>query len=179
MKKRGGESQPKLSAFFARSERERETDKSTGPSPPPSPPPAKRTRPAEHVAQLDALRYASDAAGPAPQASEDTSRRVRRMLVGRTEEPGDKGAPREGGSVQYTPLERQILALKEKHRDMILIIEVGYKLKFYGEDARIASQLLNIVRTSAQYAGQLTSVLFPRKAPARCHDTRAPALGAH
>lgn len=179
MKKRSGESQPKLSAFFARSDGERDAEKRAEPQAPTSPPPAKRARPAEHVARLDALRYASDAAEPASQPSADTSRRVRRMLLGRAEEPGERGAPRDGASVQYTPLERQILALKEKHRGMILIIEVGYKLKFYGEDARIASQLLNIVRNSAQWTGQLTAVLFPGKAPARCHDTRAPALGAH
>lgn len=45
----------------------------------------------------------------------------------------------------YTPLEKQILELKAAHPGVLLIIEVGYKLKFYGEDARIASKELNIM----------------------------------
>ena len=45
----------------------------------------------------------------------------------------------------YTPLEKQILELKAAHPGVLLIIEVGYKLKFYGEDARIASKHLNIM----------------------------------
>ena len=44
----------------------------------------------------------------------------------------------------YTPLEQQILALKAAHPGVLLLVEVGYKMKFYGDDARIASQLLNI-----------------------------------
>lgn len=51
--------------------------------------------------------------------------------------------------VLYTPLEKQIMALKEEHPGVLLIIEVGYKLKFYGEDARIASRELNIVSVTA------------------------------
>ncbi len=45
----------------------------------------------------------------------------------------------------YTPLEKQILELKAAHPGVLLVIEVGYKLKFYGEDARIASKELNIM----------------------------------
>ncbi|EJD05960.1 uncharacterized protein FOMMEDRAFT_104344 [Fomitiporia mediterranea MF3/22] len=44
----------------------------------------------------------------------------------------------------YTPLEKQVLALKEKYLDAILMFEVGYKYRFFGEDARIASEVLNI-----------------------------------
>ncbi|CDZ97130.1 dna mismatch repair protein msh3 [Phaffia rhodozyma] len=45
----------------------------------------------------------------------------------------------------YTPLEKQILDLKEKYPGILLIIEVGYKFRFFGEDAKIASRYLNIV----------------------------------
>lgn len=44
----------------------------------------------------------------------------------------------------YTPLEHQILALQRAHPGMVLLIEVGYKFKFYGNDAHLASQALNI-----------------------------------
>ncbi|RKF55639.1 DNA mismatch repair protein msh3 [Golovinomyces cichoracearum] len=44
-----------------------------------------------------------------------------------------------------TPLEIQVLEIKKKNLDTILIVEVGYKLKFFGEDARIAAKELSIV----------------------------------
>ena len=46
---------------------------------------------------------------------------------------------------KLTPLELQFLDIKRKHMDTILIVEVGYKFKFYGEDARIAARELSIV----------------------------------
>ncbi|CAD6950854.1 unnamed protein product [Tilletia caries] len=46
--------------------------------------------------------------------------------------------------ITYTPLEKQILELKQEYPGVLLIIEVGYKLKFYGDDARVASRELNI-----------------------------------
>lgn len=52
----------------------------------------------------------------------------------------------QNGLVKYTPLELQILQLKKEHPGVLLLVEVGYKMKFYQEDAHIASQLLNIVR---------------------------------
>ncbi|KAF4632654.1 hypothetical protein G7Y89_g5477 [Cudoniella acicularis] len=46
---------------------------------------------------------------------------------------------------KLTPLELQILDIKRKHMDTLLIVEVGYKFKFYGEDARTAAKALSIV----------------------------------
>lgn len=47
--------------------------------------------------------------------------------------------------VKLTPLEQQFKQLKLKHTDKVLAIQVGYKFKFFGEDAVIASHLLNIM----------------------------------
>ncbi|CAO3694195.1 unnamed protein product [Umbelopsis ramanniana] len=44
----------------------------------------------------------------------------------------------------YTPLEIQVVELKEKYPGVLLVIEVGYKYKFFGEDAKTASKILNI-----------------------------------
>ncbi|KAF8331322.1 muts domain V-domain-containing protein [Cantharellus anzutake] len=44
----------------------------------------------------------------------------------------------------YTPLEKQIISLKEQYKDVLLLVEVGYKYRFYGEDARVASKELGI-----------------------------------
>lgn len=46
---------------------------------------------------------------------------------------------------KLTPLEIQVLDIKRKHMDTLLIIEVGYKFKFFGEDARTAAKELSIV----------------------------------
>lgn len=55
-----------------------------------------------------------------------------------------KGAPKKGGS-KLTPMEKQVIEIKRKHMDTVLVIEVGYKFRFFGEDARIAAKELGIV----------------------------------
>jgi DNA mismatch repair protein MSH3 len=62
------------------------------------------------------------------------------------EEAPPTKAKRKGAKTgKLTPLEVQILDIKRKHMDTLLIIEVGYKFKFFGEDARIAAKELSIV----------------------------------
>ncbi|KAI0817633.1 muts domain V-domain-containing protein [Xylaria sp. FL0064] len=46
---------------------------------------------------------------------------------------------------KLTPMEIQFLDIKRKHMDTLLVVEVGYKFKFFGEDARIAAKELSIV----------------------------------
>ncbi len=38
---------------------------------------------------------------------------------------------------KYTPLEKQFMEIKEKHKDVILFVECGYKYRFFGEDAEV------------------------------------------
>ncbi|KAI0948577.1 hypothetical protein AcV7_009281 [Taiwanofungus camphoratus] len=45
----------------------------------------------------------------------------------------------------YTALELQVRELKERHPGVVLMVEVGYKIRFFGEDAKIASKELGIV----------------------------------
>ena len=47
-------------------------------------------------------------------------------------------------SIRYTPLEQQFLAIKAKYPDTLLFVECGYKYRFFGEDAEIASKVLHI-----------------------------------
>ncbi|RDA83291.1 hypothetical protein CP532_3694 [Ophiocordyceps camponoti-leonardi (nom. inval.)] len=54
---------------------------------------------------------------------------------------GKKGAK----PAKLTPMETQFLEIKRKHMDTVLIVEVGYKFRFFGEDARIAARELSIV----------------------------------
>lgn len=58
---------------------------------------------------------------------------------------GKKGVAAKKGRDKLTPLEKQIVALKRRHPDTLLIVEVGYKFRFFGEDARIAARELSIV----------------------------------
>lgn len=60
----------------------------------------------------------------------------------RTQAAVEEEAAEGGGSQKLSPLEEQVLALKEKHPGVLLAIEVGYKFKFYGEDAEVAAAVL-------------------------------------
>lgn len=57
-----------------------------------------------------------------------------------------KGGKKKGAKTgKLTPMEVQFLDIKRKHMDTVLIVEVGYKFRFFGEDARIAAKELSIV----------------------------------
>lgn len=58
---------------------------------------------------------------------------------------GRSGVNAKKGASKLTPMEKQFLDIKRKHMDTLLIMEVGYKYKFWGEDARIAARELSIV----------------------------------
>lgn len=58
--------------------------------------------------------------------------------------PAAKGKKAKG-STKLTPMEKQFLDIKRKHLDTILVVEVGYKFRFFGEDARVAARELSIV----------------------------------
>jgi DNA mismatch repair protein MSH3 len=89
----------------------------------------------------------------------------RREIQGQSESPALDGDDEEGGgdaeedepapptktkkkgakTGKLTPMEIQFLDIKKKHMDTILVVEVGYKFRFFGEDARIAAKELSIV----------------------------------
>ena len=58
---------------------------------------------------------------------------------------GKKGVTVKKGASKLTPMEKQFLDIKRNHLDTLMIMEVGYKYKFWGEDARIAAKELSIV----------------------------------
>ncbi|KAI8369324.1 muts domain V-domain-containing protein [Radiomyces spectabilis] len=55
-----------------------------------------------------------------------------------------KGKGTVSSDKKYTPLELQVFDLKERYPDVLLVIEVGYKFRFFGEDAKVASRILHI-----------------------------------
>ncbi|KAK8216753.1 Mismatch repair protein msh3 [Zalaria obscura] len=58
---------------------------------------------------------------------------------------GRKGVGAKKGGSKLTPMERQVIDIKRQHMDTLLVVEVGYKYRFFGEDARIAAKELGIV----------------------------------
>lgn len=62
------------------------------------------------------------------------------------EPPAPAKAKKKGSKPgKLTPMETQFLDIKRRHMDTVLIVEVGYKFRFFGEDARIASKELSIM----------------------------------
>ncbi|KAF3912129.1 hypothetical protein ABW21_db0205126 [Orbilia brochopaga] len=57
---------------------------------------------------------------------------------------GSKAGTKKGGK-KLTPLEQQVVDIKLQHMDTVLVVEVGYKFRFFGEDARVAASVLSIV----------------------------------
>jgi len=64
---------------------------------------------------------------------------------------GRKGLAAKKNGTKLTPLEKQVLDIKHKHPDTLLIVEVGYKFRFFGEDARVAAKELSIVCIPGKY----------------------------
>ncbi|KAF8522087.1 DNA mismatch repair protein MSH3 [Hysterangium stoloniferum] len=66
------------------------------------------------------------------------------------------GPPLGPEGIPCTPLEEAVIQFKNKYPDIVLLVEVGYKFCFYGNDAKIAGQVLgfyygldrNFLRTS-------------------------------
>ncbi|EXJ79195.1 DNA mismatch repair protein msh3 [Capronia epimyces CBS 606.96] len=61
-----------------------------------------------------------------------------------------KTGVKKGGS-KLTPMEKQVIEIKKAHMDTLLVVEVGYKFRFFGEDARIAARELGIVCIPGKY----------------------------
>lgn len=62
-----------------------------------------------------------------------------------TEEPPAKKHNSGTKKLKLTPLEQEILKFKQDNQDKLIAIQVGYKYKFYGEDAAIVSKIINVM----------------------------------
>ena len=65
--------------------------------------------------------------------------RVHRTYLGPLRPRSTTGAP------SLTPLERQVVGIRRAHPGVLLMVEVGYRYRFFGKDARCAAQTLQIV----------------------------------
>ncbi|CCM03684.1 uncharacterized protein FIBRA_05828 [Fibroporia radiculosa] len=67
-----------------------------------------------------------------------TKKTSRNVAKKKAVEIGPRGFP-------YSPLELQVLDLKAKHPGTLLMVEVGYRMNFFGEDAEIVGKELGFV----------------------------------
>ena len=78
--------------------------------------------------------------------------------------PPTKGrGGKKGGKL--TPMEKQVIEIKKKHMDTVLVIEVGYKFRFFGEDARVAAKELSIVCIPGKFRFDERMCLTPSREP--------------
>ncbi|KAK7279964.1 hypothetical protein RJT34_25026 [Clitoria ternatea] len=60
-------------------------------------------------------------------------------------EPSSSQQPHSSSKpIKHTPLEQQVVNLKAKYPDVLLMVEVGYKYRFFGQDAEDAARVLGI-----------------------------------
>ncbi|KAI4320021.1 hypothetical protein MLD38_033548 [Melastoma candidum] len=150
----GNHKQQVISRFFSpKPQPHPAVDPSSQPPPPPPPaPPSSRTSPAKVAAvvqfspynskrRLSSLHRESPPTPPVkkpriPKLSPHTHNPVHTLPSTSKSCLVDQKA--------YTPLEQQVLDLKSRHPDVLLMVEVGYKYRFFGEDAETAANVLGI-----------------------------------
>ncbi|SPT18920.1 unnamed protein product [Triticum aestivum] len=122
-------------------------------APPPPPKPSVSTvasfSPAKRARALSrSPKTAAKRPRPSPSPVSVTPPRgaaVRRALL-EPPPPGSNPSGGDGGGGRgYTPLEQQVVDLKARHPDVLLMVEVGYRFRFFGEDAAVAASVLGIV----------------------------------
>ena len=99
-----------------------------------------------HVVNPTTTRTAAAPTARGPSATARDSDRVTQW-----DDPGVGSAPGPHTgrtpqvSMSYTPLEQQVMAIKAQCPDTVLLVECGYRYRFFGKDAEIAAKELNIV----------------------------------
>ncbi|XP_073315193.1 DNA mismatch repair protein MSH3 isoform X3 [Primulina huaijiensis] len=153
----GKQKQQVISRFFAPKPKSYTATSSSAASPPPkitasvSFSPAKRLRTAQLTpshSKIPKLTHPKPDEGrpflPLPDPT--LHQKFLRKLL---EPSGDHLEPSRANNAQssklnYTPLETQVVELKRRYPDVLLMIEVGYKYRFFGEDAESAARVLGI-----------------------------------
>ncbi|XP_047064728.1 DNA mismatch repair protein MSH3 [Lolium rigidum] len=117
------------------------------PNPPPPPPPKPSPSTVASFSPAKRARALSrspkpPAKKPKPNPNPDAVRR--RLLDPPPPGPNPTAAPA-AATRGYTPLEQQVAALKARHPGILLMVEVGYRFRFFGDDAAAAAAVLGIV----------------------------------
>ncbi|TVU16653.1 hypothetical protein EJB05_40228, partial [Eragrostis curvula] len=134
----GKPKQQVLSRFFSPKPAPSAAAAAPDPPPPPNPKPSAAVAsfsPAKRARALSLSPKSPATKRPNPSPPDRDAVR-RRLLEPRPLNPSGKG---------YTPLEQQVVDLKARHPDVLLMVEVGYRFRFFGEDAAVAAAVLGIV----------------------------------
>ncbi|KAH8486296.1 hypothetical protein H0E87_025345 [Populus deltoides] len=146
----GKQKQQIISRFFA------PKSKPTTTSPPPSPPqtapsssssPKITTTVAFSPSKRNLLSTRLTSTPKRPKLSPHTQNplpSLHKKFVDKLLEPQTPQTPQPQNTQKFTPLEQQVVDLKQRYPDVLLMIEVGYKFRFFGEDAEIAARVLGI-----------------------------------
>lgn len=95
----------------------------------------------------------------------------RRGRGGRTAEqspPLDSSAPSRRSKSVYTPLEQQVIQLKQQHQDALLAVECGYKYRFFGEDAEVRTEKHLMQEANELYQSKISNMLLDESHDAYC-----------
>ncbi|WVQ79017.1 hypothetical protein IAT38_001109 [Cryptococcus sp. DSM 104549] len=99
---------------------------------------------------VDADKADEDGEGEEKKKAEGVGKKLAAKYAVKVDAKGAKGKGKKKEEVgpsgmTYTPLEKQFMEIKEANQDVLLLMEVGYKYKFHGEDAKTAAAELGIV----------------------------------
>ncbi|KAL5554365.1 hypothetical protein UlMin_041766 [Ulmus minor] len=151
----GKQKQQVISRFFAPKPKTPSSstppNTSSLPNPPTPPPKISATVTFSPSKRLLSSQFTSPASKPPkiPKLSPQSNPCLHQKFLHKLLEPISSDFPNANpssskASVKYTPLEQQVVDLKEKYPDVLLMVEVGYRYRFFGEDAEIAARVLGI-----------------------------------
>ena len=105
----------------------------------------------DSIAEIKRRNWVANEESAGAEADGDEAEDSEAEAIPKPAAKGKPGASTRKGANKLTPMEKQYLDIKRKHLDTILIVEVGYKFKFFGEDARVAAKELSIVCIPGKY----------------------------
>ncbi|KAL2556054.1 DNA mismatch repair protein MSH3 [Forsythia ovata] len=122
--------------WWERAEGKKEEDEENNNSPTPPPPPIRTPEFSPHT--YDPIF---------PLADPTLHQKFLNKLLEPTQdvlEPWKDNSNTKFSNPKYTPLEQQVVELKAKYPDVLLMVEVGYRYRFFGKDAENAARVLGI-----------------------------------
>ena len=74
----------------------------------------------------------------------ERSAKFRAVLAEVMDPPSPNSSSSSNPNGPLTPLEKQVVELKSRYKGCLLMVECGYRFRFFGDDADCASQALGI-----------------------------------
>uniref|UniRef100_A0A7N1A268 DNA mismatch repair protein MSH3 n=1 Tax=Kalanchoe fedtschenkoi TaxID=63787 RepID=A0A7N1A268_KALFE len=126
-----------ISRFFAPKSETHNSRSSLSPHPKPQTPPPKISTSVAFTPSKRPLNFQSDEEPPPPSLCQ-------KFLSTPPDSSPQASEKWQLSGGKLTPLESQVVELRNKYPDVLLMIEVGYKYRFFGVDAENAARVLGI-----------------------------------